>query len=255
MLKDTFNRLYLLHRQNDKIVLMAIPKKYLLLVILLFVFCKASFAQATIAQTSIIPQISEAYMKRLVDTAIAHFPRVRYFEHRVEAATNNVAKTKASWFDALTLSYVYQPGTTVIDPTNPKTSYFRGLQAGVFLNVGALIAKPYAIKQAIQDKLVTQSEQEEYLVTLSAEVRRRYLLYLQRVAELKLQVRAASDSESQLRDVKYRFEKGEDTFDSYSKVLIQVTEHQQTMVQTEANVFISKSDVEELLGTKLENVK
>ena len=234
---------------------MAISKKYFLLLFVVSLLYKESLAQATFAQTSIVPQISEVYIKKLVDTAIAHYPRVRYFQHRMEAAATNVSKTRASWFDALTLSYVYQPGTAIVDPVNPKTSYFRGLQAGVFLNVGALVAKPYVIKQAKQDMLVVQSEQEEYLVTLAAEVKRRYFLYLQRIAELKLQIRAASDSENQLKDVKYRFEKGEDTFESYSKVLIQVTEHQQTMVQTEANVFISKADLEELLGTKLENVK
>lgn len=236
---------------------MAIPKKYLLLLFFLLSIHKDSFAQQSgiTPQASIIPLISDVYMQKLVDTAKAHYPRIRYFQHRVDAAASNVSKARASWLDALTLSYVYQPGTAVIDPVNPKTSYFKGLQAGVFLNVGSLVARPYVIKQAKQDMLVTQSEQEEYNVTLAAEVRRRYFLYIQRVAELKLQNRAADDTEAQLKDVKYRFEKGEDSFDSYSKVLIQFTEHQQTKVETETNVLIAKSDLEELLGTKLENVK
>ncbi len=239
---------------NETILLMTIRIKYILLLSCTLLIGKTGLGQTTPTMATIIPELSNINLQRLIDTAVAHYPRVRYFQNRVNVAATNVSKTKASWLDALTLSYVYQPGTTIIDPVNPKTSYFRGLQAGVFLNVGTLVAKPWLIKQAKQEMMVTQSEQEEYLITLAAEVKRRFYTYVQRVGELKLQIRAAEDSEAQLKDVKYKFEKGEETFDSYSKVLIQYTEHQQTKLQTEANVFIAKADVEELIGTKLENV-
>jgi outer membrane protein TolC len=234
---------------------MAIRIKYAVLFSFTLLICKSGHSQAIASQTTIIPELSNnVTLQRLIDTAIANYPRVRYFQNRVNVAATNVSKTKVSWLDALTLSYVYQPGTTVIDPVNPKTSYFKGLQAGVFLNVGTLVAKPSLIKQAKQEMMVTQSEQEEYRITLSTEVKRRFYTYIQRIGELKLQVRAAEDAEAQLKDVKFKFEKGEETFDSYSKVLIQLTEHQQTKIQAETNVFMAKADLEELIGTKLENI-
>ncbi|NNU33334.1 TolC family protein [Mucilaginibacter sp. S1162] len=102
---------------------------------------------------------------------------------------------------------------------------------------------------------VISSEFDEYRVTLTTEVKKRYYLYLQRVAELKLQIRALTETGNSLKDFKFKFEKGEETFDSYNKVQVQYSEHQQTKVQAEANVFIAKADLEELLGTKIENVK
>ena len=233
---------------------MIIRIKLILAVILIFCVCKTSNGQSTSAQTTIIPELSNAIIQRLIDSAIKNYPRVRYFQNRVNVAATNISKTKASWLDALTVSYVYQPGVATINPVNPTNSYFKGLQASLFLNVGTLMAKPWVVKQAKQEMMVTQSEQEEYIITLTAEVKRRFYIYVQRVGELKLQIRAADDTEAQLKDVKYKFEKGEETFDSYNKVLIQLTEHQQTKVQTEANVFIAKSDLEELIGTKLENI-
>lgn len=233
---------------------MAIRIKYILLTLFTFFIYKTGFAQATAAQATIIPELSSINLQRLIDTAIANYPRVRYFQNRVNVAATNISKTKASWLDALTVSYVYQPGTATVNPVNPTSTYFKGLQAGLFLNVGTLVAKPWLIKQAKQEMMVTQSEQEEYIITLSTEVKRRFYMYVQRVAELKLQARASEDTEAQLKDVKYKFEKGEETFDSYSKVLIQFTEHQQTKVQAEANVFLAKADLEELIGTKLENI-
>ena len=233
---------------------MTIRTKYILLLSCTLLICKTGLGQATPAQATIIPELSNINLQRLIDTAIANYPRVRYFQNRVSVAATNISKTKASWLDALTVSYVYQPGVATVNPVNPSSSYFKGLQASVFLNVGTLMAKPWVIKQAKQEMMVTQSEQEEYIITLSAEVKRRFYTYVQRVGELKLQIRAADDTETQLKDVKYKFEKGEETFDSYNKVLIQLTEHQQTKIQTEANVFIAKADLEELIGTKLENI-
>jgi outer membrane protein TolC len=210
----------------------------------------------SVAQETIIQDLAaDTYINKLVDTAMKNYPRLRTYQYRIDAAKANVSKTKASWLDALTVSYVYQPGTTTIDPVNPTTSYFKGLQAGVFLNVGTLIAKPAQIRQAKLETAVIGSELDEYRVTLTTEVKKRYYLYLQRVAELKLQIRATTETGNSLKDFKFKFEKGEETFDSYNKVQIQYTEHQQTKVQAEANVFIAKADLEELLGTKLENVK
>jgi len=233
---------------------MIIRIKYTLLLFFTLLICKTGLGQATAAQATIIPELSTINLQRLIDSAVANYPRVRYFQNRVNVASTNISKTRASWLDALTVSYVYQPGTATVNPVNPTSTYFKGLQAGIFLNVGTLVAKPWLIKQAKQEKMVIQSEQEEYVITLTAEVKRRFYMYVQRVGELKLQIRASDDTEAQLKDVKYKFEKGEESFDSYSKVLIQFTEHQQTKVQAEANVFLAKADVEELIGTKLENI-
>jgi outer membrane protein TolC len=208
------------------------------------------------AQESIIPELAaDAYINRLVDTAVKNYPRMRTYQHRIDAADANISRTKASWLDALTVSYVYQPATTTFDPTNPSTSYFRGFQAGVFLNVGTLVGKPAQIRQAKKELDVISSERDEYRLTIKTEIKKRYYLYLQRLGELKLQIRAMTETGNSLKDLKYKFEKGEETFDAYNKVQIQYSEHQLTKVQAEANVFITKADVEELLGTSLETVK
>ena len=208
------------------------------------------------AQESTIQSLSaDAYISKLVDTAMKNYPRMRSYQNRINIASSNITKTKVSWFDAVTVSYIYQPGTTTIDPVNPSTSYFKGLQAGVFLNIGTLLAKPYQVRQAKQELLIARNDLDEYRITITTEIKKRYYLYIQRVAELKLQISTMHDTESALKDLKHKFEKGEETFDSYNKVQIQYSEHQQTKVQAEANVFIAKADLEELLGTKLENVK
>src|SRR4051812_19909583 len=194
---------------------MHFKKRFLLLLFLMITL--RGMAQETIIQEL----AADNYINKLVDTAIKNYPRLRTYQNRIDASNANVSKIKASWLDALTVSYIYQPGTTTIDPVNPQTSYFKGLQAGVFLNVGTLVGKPSQVRQAKLETAVIRSELDEYRVTIRTEVRKRYYLYLQRVAELKLQIRATTETGNSLKDFKYKFEKGEETFDSYNKVQIQ----------------------------------
>ncbi|MGZ3873638.1 MAG: TolC family protein [Mucilaginibacter sp.] len=229
---------------------MSTKKSLVLLLLLIFFLNKSGIAQATI-----IPDLSDNYVEKLIDVAKQNYPRIKTFQNRVNIASSNVTKTRVSYLEALTLSYVYQPGTTTIDPVNPTTSYFKGFQAGVFLNLGTILEKPFLIRQAKQDLIIAHNDQDEYMITLATEVKKRYYMYIERVAELKLQIKTTQDIESSLKDIKYRFEKGEETFDSYNKIQILYTDRQQLKILAESNIFMAKADLEELLGTKLENVK
>jgi outer membrane protein TolC len=226
-------------------------KKYFLFVLLVNLF----FLKFAAAQATIIPDLSDSYINRLIDTAKKNYPRVKTYQNRINIANNNISKTKLGLLSAVTVSYIYQPGTTTIDPTNPATSYFKGFQAGVFLNVGTILSQPYLTRQAKQELLIANNDQDEYFLTLATEVKKRYYVYIQRLAELKLQTKAEQDMESSLKDIKYKFEKGEETFDNYTKTQVQVTDRQASKIAAESGLFSAKADLEELLGTQLENIK
>jgi outer membrane protein TolC len=223
----------------------------------LFIFLFIFFLQNKgMAQLSIVPDLSDNYVEKLINVAKENYPKVKSYQNRINIASGNISKAKAGLLEALTVSYVYQPGTTTtIDPVNPSTSYFRGLQAGVFFNVGTFAEHPYLVKQSKQELLIAHNEQDEYLLNLATEVKKRYYVYVQRLAELKLQTKAVQDVESSLNDIRYKFEKGEETFENYNKTQTDHTNHQISKIQAESNLFIAKADLEDLLGTKLENVK
>lgn len=226
-------------------------KKYFFFVLLVNLF----FLKFASAQVTIVPDLSDSYINKLIDTAKKNYPRVKTYQNRINIANTNISKTKLGLLSALTVSYIYQPGTTTIDPANPSTSYFKGFQAGVFLNVGTILSQPYLTRQAKQELLIANNDQDEYFLTLTTEVKKRYYVYIQRLAELKLQTKAEQDMESSLKDIKYKFEKGEETFDNYTKTQVQVTDRQASKIEAEASLFSAKADLEELLGTQLENIK
>jgi outer membrane protein TolC len=236
----------------------------LVIVLLLTVF---AVPQSLKAQNTIINDISEPYIEKLINTAKANYPHLKSLDNRLTVAKNNVSRSKISYLDALTFSYVYQPNTTLnlntLQPgtvdgstgTNNRSSLFSGTQFGLFFNLGSYLQKPYAVKQARQELSIANNEIQEYLLTLSTQVKKRYYMYVQKLAALKLQSQASIDGESVLKDIKYRFEKGEETLDTYNKARINQTQQNQAKITAEADLFMAKADLEELLGEKLENIK
>ncbi|MFD1257365.1 TolC family protein [Mucilaginibacter terrae] len=236
----------------------------IVVVLLLAVF---AVPQGLKAQNTIINDISEPYVDKLINTAKLNYPHIKSLDSRLTVAKNNVSRSKISYLDALTFSYVYQPSTTLnlntLQPgttdgsvgTNNRTSLFSGTQFGLFFNLGSYLQKPYAVKQAKQELSIANNEIQEYLLTLTTQVKKRYYMYVQKLAALKLQSQAAIDGESVLKDIKYRFEKGEETLDTYTKARINQTQQNQAKITAEADLFMAKADLEELLGEKLENIK
>jgi len=229
---------------------MILKRGFPILTLLIILFSKASFAQETI-----IPDLSAKYVSRLIDTAKKHYPKAKTFQNRIEIAKDVIATSKAAIFNSLTVSYVYQPGDATVNPVNPTTSYFKGLQAGLFFNIGSLISQPSQVRQAKENLLIANEEQEDYMVTLSTEVKKRYYIYIERMAELKLQINALQDSQNSYNDIKYKFEKGEESFENFNKLQSDLNNHKSSKIQAEANLFLAKADVEELLGVKLESIK
>jgi outer membrane protein TolC len=217
------------------------------------------------AQNTLITEISEPYLAKLIDAAKTNQPRLKSLNNRINIAQGNISRARLSYLDALTFSYVYQPNSTFNlnalqttvsgDVVNNRTGLFKGTQFGVFFNLGSYLQKPYAVKQAKQELIVVNNDIQESLITLTTQVKKRYYAYLQKVASLKLQMQAASDADNVMRDVKYKFQKGEETLDSYNKARISHTQQIQSKITAEADLFMAKADLEEIIGDKLENIK
>lgn len=246
-------------------MIFVLMKRIPLFLLLSIVLCIIT-ARPLKAQTSIIPDIDEGYLKKLIDTAKAHYPRVKSYQNHINIAENNISKARASYLDVFTFSYVYQPHSATFVPTTDATtgtttttgsnySYFNGIQAGLFFNLGNYLQKPYAVKVAKQELIVAHNDQEEYFITLTTEVKKRYYQYVLRIAELKLQTTSAQDAEDIVKSMRHKFEKGEETYDNYNKAQVTYSDRVQTRIQAEASLLTARADLEELVGQKLENIK
>ena len=198
-----------------------------------------------------MPEVSNVFLNKLIDTAKKYHPRVRTFDHRIIIANDNIKKAQLTWFDLFTFSFLYSPNnsTTLVNP-----SILNGYQVGIYFNFSNHLLKPHLVKQAKEELAITKLQKEENDLSLVAEVKARYYRYVLQQTLIKIRSLSVVDAEVIMKQLKYRFEKGEESFDNYNKVLVNYGDKRQAVIQTEAELLIAKSNLEELLGKKLEDI-
>ena len=231
--------------------------KYIALLALLALLFNVniSFAQESLPE-SIIPNISEAYIEKLVTSAKAHYPKVKTFEDRVNIAHYNVQKAKLDWFNILNFNYIYAPNTSSgTVATTTGLSYSNGAQFGVGASIGTILQKPGLVKVAKEEYDIAKMNQEEYFLNIATIVKQRYYLYVQQLSTLNWKTKTVESADQVAKESKYKFEKGEITFDAYNTTYSAYSTSVQAKMDAEIAYLIAKSNLEEIIGVKLEEIK
>lgn len=224
--------------------------KHLKHIYLLAVFC-ATFS-LTRGQETMLRDVDYALLQKLVQTAKANYPRVKQLEHQTLANKAGLDATKMAWFDIFSFSYLYSPNnsTTLVNP-----SLFNGYQIGVNINIGSILQKAPNIRRAREEYYVVQQQQAEYMLNLEAMVKQRYFVYIQQLASIRLRTYTVIDLEATMKDIRYKYEKGEATLDELNRSLIALADQNNAKVTAESAFLVAKSSLEELLGKPLEEIK
>ncbi|GAA3987723.1 TolC family protein [Mucilaginibacter dorajii] len=217
-----------------------------------FLITTTLFTNNLHAQETFINNVNMAYLDKLVAIAKKNYPEVKVKQSQVNAAHSNYNATKFAWLDGLTASYIYSPQNLV---NQAQPSIFKGYQLAITLSIGQLISNPSIISAARETYKVAQYQQAEYMLSLEAQVRKLYFTYLEAMTELRLRTGAVTDASSAVKQLKYAFQKGETTFQIYNEQLNSYYNQNSFMVQAELATWTAKTNLEELLGIKLEDVK
>jgi hypothetical protein len=63
------------------------------------------------------------------------------------------------------------------------------------------------------------------------------------------------DAQSTLESIRMKFERGQETFENYSRILALINEQNREKVIAESDMLSAKAFLEELLNKKLEEIK
>ncbi|WP_342085858.1 TolC family protein [Dyadobacter sp. OTU695] len=208
--------------------------------------------QSSYAQESLSKDLDYAYLDKLIALCRANYPKIKMYQAHVEAAETGVKKAKLSYFDIFNFSYLYNPKNsgTPVSASFPFTYQF-----GFFVNIGAILQKPAMVKQARSELASAEYDKQSFDLNMEAEVKKRYFTYIQKKAVYRVRSNASLDVESMLENVKKRFEMGQETLEKYNQVLVMQTDHAQNLLNSESEVLVAKSSLEELVGQKLEDIK
>jgi len=211
--------------------------------IVLFSFT-VSFAHA---QESMMPDVSYEYLDKLIAAAKANYPKMKAYDHSVRIAELNVQKTKLDWFNLL--SFIYIIGGS----TNP--GFLGGFQTGISVSIGSILQKPGEVKASKESLVIAKLSQDEYNLSLTAIVQQRYYNYVQALTLLNWRTKDLQNAVNTLKDIKYKFEKGEETFENYNKALTLHSSSVQGKISSEGAFLLAKSSIEEMIGVKIETIK
>ncbi|RXK81820.1 TolC family protein [Filimonas effusa] len=217
---------------------------------LLAIFCAA--CTLTRAQESMLKDVDYALLQKLIQTAKANYPRVKQMQHQTLAVKASLDATRLAWFDILSFSYLYSPNnsTTLVNP-----SLFNGYQIGISLNLGSILQKGPNVRRAREEYYMALENQAEYMLSLEAQVKQRYFLYVQQLAAIRLRTYTVTDLEQTMQETRYKYEKGEATLDELNRNMTALTDQNNSKMTAESAFLIAKSSLEELLGKPLEEVK
>jgi outer membrane protein TolC len=206
------------------------------------------------AQNDLSSQINTPALQKYIDLAKVYYPRRQMFKANELSAKAKIGVAAAGYLESLNLSYFYRPdNATIINANNPYS--INGFQLGVYLNLGTFVRTPALIKQAKQAHLATVAETNEYDIVLATEVKEKYYDYLRWFSDLKIKSEAYNDSKAASDGLRYKFEKGEVTLDTYSKAKALTTQAASDKLMAELNMLKAKEGLEALIGQKLEDVK
>lgn len=212
----------------------------------------STFACNLFAQETLFKDLSYPYLEKLIAAAKRNYPEAKIKQKQVEIARSTFHQASFGWLEAFSASYIYSPQSSVniIQPT-----IFKGYQLVASVSLGSLFERPYTIHNAREAVKVAEFTQQEYYLTLEAQIKRFYFAYLAAQADLRNKVTAVTNAETATKNLKYTFEKGETSFDIYNQALNNLYNQNSFRIQAELNVFTAKTNLEELIGDKLESIK
>lgn len=212
------------------------------------------FVYTANAQVSITEEIDYVLLDTLISRAKQNYPRVKVLSNQSAIAKANISRAQASWLDVANFTYLYRPfDNSTINLQNPNL--LNGYQVGINLNLGSLIQKPFETKAAKTAYNISKLEEDQYTLTLVNEVKKRYFSYVQFLTLVKVRTKSYQDAYSLAQEVKYKYEKGEASYETYSSSSVTLANELQFRIDAEGALFISKAALEELIGQPLEEIK
>jgi len=229
-----------------EIIIKIMKIKYILSLAFVLFFCCIGKAQE-----SMIPNISYSFLEKLITAAKTNYPRYKTFEKNLEVARLGVEKAKWDWMNLFAISWVYSP----TNATTATTPSLNGYQMAATSNIGNVFLKPNQVKTARRQYEAAQAGLEEYDLNITAEVKKRYFTYIEQETIFNWRTKALEDAESLLKQLKYKFEKGEETYENYTRAQGGFSSAVQAKIESETAFLIAKSSLEEIVGSKLEDIK
>ncbi len=216
------------------------------------------FSQKIDYNTIILPKNAQDidFHEKLIRIAWENNPEHEILNRQMNITNYELRKAKVQWFNNIKVSGNLNEFN--IDPSRDVTQrsqFFPRYNVGAAFSLGELISNPMDVKMRREQMKIAVETINATKLNLRAEVLRRYEAFLRDQELLRLQTQTTEDMLATFNLMEQRFRNGEATLDEYNIVQNSYNAEITKKVSSQTNYNISKINLEELIGVKLEDIQ
>lgn len=225
---------------------------------LLLIFAAlTTFGQSVDYNTIILPEsVSDAsFEERLVRLAWKNNPSTKILNHQAATAEIEVKQARWSFLNDFRIQgnineFVLDEGADLAG----RAAFFPKYNITGQINLGIFVDVPLEVKKKKQQVAIVESSINQQKLALRAEVLTRYEKYLMDRETLLVQTEIVEDLFASLSLAEQQFQNGSIKLEEYNRVQDRYNTQKLRQINAQGDFNISKIELEELIGVKLENV-
>lgn len=229
---------------------------------IVFVFLAILCSRAVLAQdvdynAIILPTnaVNTSFEEKLVQLAWRNDPNNSQIVKQAAIAQYDLKQAQWNWLDYFSAQgnlneFTINPGSDL----NSRAAFFPRYNFSVRVSFGTLATNALEVKKRRVQASINEDAIKARKIAVRAAVLTRFAQYQLAEKKYKIQKETADQSDVNFKYIEQRFKDGQDDLQTYNNILERNTNQQLRLAEVEAELRIAKYGVEELIGTRLENV-
>jgi outer membrane protein TolC len=195
--------------------------------------------------------------EKLVQLAWKNHPDNEAIRRNVNVATVDVRQSTTAWLDIISFAANYNEYTITGQQADlfGRSAYWPRYNVRANVSLGQLFSIPYTTKRNKELLAIAHTNVNSQKLQVRNAVLKAYNEYLLREKIFKVQTQLLLDNETSHKLIEQRFKNGEINFDTYSASLNTYSTMTVGQLEAERNFKNAKLDLEQLIGTRLEEVR
>jgi outer membrane protein TolC len=234
-------------------------KKIFFLSVALFSYC-CILAQDVDYNTIILPgnATNMSIEEKLVQLAWKNDPNNTQIVKQVAVAEYSMKQAQWNWLDYFSVrgnlnEFTIDPNRFEQDGRQPN--FYPRYNFGVAFTLGSFGVNALEVKKRRVQTSMAEDAVKARKLAVRADILTRYARYQLAEKQYKIQKETTDQSDVNYKYVEQRFKDGQEDLQTYNNLLERNTNQQLRLAEVEAELKTAKLAVEQLIGTKLENVR
>jgi outer membrane protein TolC len=228
-----------------------------ILIALLWGMC---YLTGTLAQNIdydvIIPPVEvrpKTFEDYLVQLSWLNHPHREWLEQQIEVSKAEVKKERRSWMEPIGANVGFNSLKDTVSLLGAR--YLApGYNYGFSLSLGSILTTKSKVTLAQGKQKLEELRLQEYKLELRKELLKRYRRHLLSIEVLKARQQAEEDAQANYTLISELFKKNKAPFEDLNQASISFHTALEKKLEAEAEVSISRFELEEILGTKWESL-